>query len=94
MKEFLEYLIKEIATKPEEARVEEVEENGVYIYQVHVAEEDMGVIIGKEGRNIKSLRNLAKTKAIKDNIRIQIVLEETSPKPGGENSSETENEDD
>jgi predicted RNA-binding protein YlqC (UPF0109 family) len=36
----------------------------------------MGVVIGKEGKTIKSLRNLAKAKAIKDNIRIQIVLEE------------------
>lgn len=79
MKEFIEYLLKEISNKPEDAVVEEFEENGTYVYQIHVAEEDMGVVIGKEGKNIKALRNLAKAKAIKDNIRIQIVLEE-SPK--------------
>ena len=79
MKEFIEYLLKEISNKPEDAIVEEFEENGTYVYQIHVAEEDMGVVIGKEGKNIKALRNLAKAKAIKDNIRIQIVLEE-SPK--------------
>ena len=39
----------------------------------------MGTVIGKEGRNINSLRNLAKAKAIKDNIRIKIILEDTNP---------------
>jgi predicted RNA-binding protein YlqC (UPF0109 family) len=38
----------------------------------------MGVVIGKEGKNIKALRNIAKAKAIKDNVRIQIVLEENT----------------
>lgn len=78
MREFIEYLIKEITSKPEEVAVKEVQENGVYIYNVHVSNEDMGVIIGKEGKTIKSLRNLAKAKAIKDDVRIQIVLEEST----------------
>jgi len=76
MKDFLEYLIKEIATKPDEVGVEESQENGVYFYHIHVSEEDMGLIIGKEGKTIKALRNIAKAKAIKDDVRVQVSIEE------------------
>ena len=76
MKEFLEYLIKEITTKPKEADIKESKVNGIYIYSVHVAEEDMGLVIGKLGKTIKAIRNLAKAKAIKDNVRIQVNIEE------------------
>ena len=56
----------------------------------------MGVVIGREGKTIRSLRNLAKAKAIKDNVRIQIVLEESSQKfeDGDSSNLELENEDD
>ncbi|NMB91608.1 KH domain-containing protein [candidate division WWE3 bacterium] len=76
MKEFLEYLIKEITSKPNEVAVTEIKDDDFYTYSIHVSEEDMGVVIGKEGKTIKALRNLAKAKAIKDNIRIQVILEE------------------
>lgn len=76
MKEFLEYLVKQIVTNPEEVSVEETQQDELFIFQIHVAQEDMGIVIGKEGKTIKSIRNMAKAKAIKDNIRIQVVLEE------------------
>ena len=69
-------MIKEIVSKPEEVEVTENNDGEIFIYNVHVSNEDMGVVIGKEGKNIKALRNIAKAKAIKDNVRIQIVLEE------------------
>jgi predicted RNA-binding protein YlqC (UPF0109 family) len=77
MKEFLEYIIKEIVTKPESIQVDEIKEDGLFIYKIHAAEEDMGLLIGKEGRTIKSIRNMAKAKAIKDDVRISVILEET-----------------
>jgi len=84
MRDFIEFLVKEITSKPQEVSVKEKHEDGVFTYSVKVSDEDMGVVIGKEGKTIKSLRNLAKAKAIKDNVRIQIVLEETSLIPGEE----------
>jgi hypothetical protein len=76
MKEFLEFLVKGIVSKPEEVEISEAQSEGIYIYNIHVSDEDMGVVIGKDGKTIRSLRNMAKAKAIKDNIRIQIILEE------------------
>ena len=78
MKEFIEYLIKQIVNNPDDVKVEEIEENDTFTYQISVNEEDMGIVIGKRGRNIKSLRNIAKSKAIKDGIRIYLHLQESN----------------
>ena len=76
MKEFIEYLVKEIVSKPEAVAIEEVEEKGFFTYNIQADKDDMGVLIGKEGRTIRSIRNMAKAKAIKDDIKIQVILEE------------------
>jgi len=94
MREFLEFLIKEISSKPEEVTVKEIKDDEIFIYEIGVSDEDMGVVIGKEGKTIKALRNLAKAKAIKDDIRIQIVLEESTQNYNVESGNEeTEIED-
>ena len=93
MKEFLEFLIQGICSKPEKVEVKEINDDGVFIYEVKVDDEDMGVVIGKSGKTIRSLRNLAKAKAIKDNVRIQIMLEESSEySKDDENDSEETSE--
>lgn len=74
MKEFIEYLVKQIIKKPEDVAIEEQNSDmGIQII-IKVADEDMGIIIGKEGRTIKSIRALAKAKAIIDNIRVNVEL--------------------
>lgn len=76
MKQFVDFLVKQIVNNPDQVEVTETQDNGVFIYTIKAATEDMGIIIGKEGRNIRSIRNVAKAKAIKDNVRISIVLED------------------
>lgn len=81
MKEFIQYLLTEIITKPEKLFVDEQEDNGIYVYNITADEEDMGIIIGKQGKNINALRNIVKAKAIKENKRVKIFvrdLEESS----------------
>lgn len=74
MKEFIEYLLKQIVTKPEEVNVtQEVSDTQVSIL-INVSPDDMGIVIGKEGKNIRGIRALAKAKAIKDNIRVNVEL--------------------
>lgn len=90
MKEFIEYLIKQIVTKPEEAVVNESREGENFNYIIKVAQEDMGIVIGKEGHTIRSLRNLARAKAIRDNVRIRIDLEESGERPTNTTQEETE----
>jgi predicted RNA-binding protein YlqC (UPF0109 family) len=77
MKDFIEFLVKGICEKPEEVIVKETKEDDSFVYDIKVSDEDMGIVIGRSGKTIRSLRNLAKAKAIKDNIRIQLMLEES-----------------
>jgi hypothetical protein len=77
MKEFIEYLLNQIVSKPDQITVEEADEAGMKIYKIHVATEDMGTVIGKEGHTIKSIRDLVRSKAIKDDVRVRIVVEES-----------------
>lgn len=72
MKDFIEYLLKSIVTKPEELTVEESREGTVVNIRICAAEEDMGIIIGKGGKTIRSIRALAKCKAIKENVKVYI----------------------
>ena len=75
MKEFLEFLVKAIVKKEEAVEIEETpDENGGTLLKLKVDKDDMGVIIGKEGRTIKGIRNLLKAKAIKEDRRVNIVL--------------------
>jgi len=69
-------LVKAIVKKPEEVFISQQEVDGVQVYTINVNTDDMGLIIGKQGRTIRSIRDLAKAKAIKDNVRIRIELHE------------------
>lgn len=74
MKEFIEYLVKQIVKSPDEVKVEEIIEDTVVTVTICAAKEDMGIIIGKEGRTINSLRALAKAKAIKEGVKVYIQI--------------------
>ena len=78
MREFVEFLIKQIVTNHDAVVVTETTEGNVVVLSVKVADEDMGVVIGRDGKTINSIRNLAKAKAIKDNVMIRVVLEENA----------------
>ena len=81
MKEFIEYLLNQIVSQPDQIKVDESDEAGLKVYKIHVATEDMGTVIGKEGHTIKSLRDLVRAKAIKDNVRVRIIVEESQEMP-------------
>jgi len=58
MKSLLELLLKRIVKYPEEVTVVEYEEQGNIVYEIVVNSEDVGQIIGKDGRTIKSLNTI------------------------------------
>lgn len=74
MKELVEYLAKNLTAEPKKVRVEEEDIEGRSIIKLHVAENDMGKIIGKSGRIIKAFRTLIKIRAIKQNRRVYLEL--------------------
>lgn len=76
MKDALLYIVKSIASDPDSIQVDENEEDGTVHFTLHVAKEDMGKIIGKEGRVIRSIRNVMKIPAKKQDKRVEITLSE------------------
>jgi predicted RNA-binding protein YlqC (UPF0109 family) len=78
MKETLHYIITAIVDNPDAVEIEEREEEGILNLIVTVAKEDMGKVIGKEGKVIRAVRNIMKIKAMKHNVRINVSLAETS----------------
>ena len=79
MKELLEYIVKAIVNNPDEVSVSEresVDFVGLTIYTIKVAQEDKGVLIGRKGRTINAIRDLATIAAIRLQKRVKVFVEE------------------
>jgi predicted RNA-binding protein YlqC (UPF0109 family) len=79
MKDALEYIIASIVDDPDAVVITEDDSGGFSHFIVTVAKDDMGKVIGREGKVIRSIRNIMKIKAMKQGARFSITLAETSP---------------
>jgi predicted RNA-binding protein YlqC (UPF0109 family) len=78
MKKLLEYLVKELVSKPKKIKIaESKEEDGTVHLSLSVSPEDMGMIIGKGGKTITAIRSLVKTSAVKNGKKVFLELEES-----------------
>jgi uncharacterized protein len=76
MKDTLVYLLKSIVENPDDIVVDETVEETKTLLTVHANQEDIGKIIGKQGRIIRALRDLIKLIAAKHNVYVDIVIAE------------------
>ncbi len=74
MRELVEVLAKALVDNPEKVLVNEIIEENQIIYELSVAPEDMGKIIGKKGRIAKTIRTFVSAAAIKEKKRITIEI--------------------
>lgn len=88
MKELLEFIVKNLVTKPEAVSVEEQSEEGNVNLLLTVDPTDMGLIIGKSGQTIRAIRKLLTVRAIAENVRINLQLAEPAGESKAENPSE------
>lgn len=72
MKEILETVIRNLVSNPDAISVKEIEGEQTIIYEVRVAESDMGKVIGKEGRVAKAIRTIIKAVAAKEGKRVTV----------------------
>ena len=63
-----------IVRKPEAVTVTKIQKKGLEVYQLHVAPEDMGKVIGKQGKIAKALRLVVKAAAVKANKKISVDI--------------------
>jgi predicted RNA-binding protein YlqC (UPF0109 family) len=76
MKDTLHQLITSLVENADDVVITETEEDGIVSFTIQVHPSDMGRIIGKNGKVIRSIRNVMKIPAIKQNKRIDISLAE------------------
>lgn len=74
MKELVEYLVKALVDKPDEVNVQETLGETVTIVEVRVANEDVGKVIGKEGRIANAIRTVAKAAGAKAKKRVSVEI--------------------
>lgn len=74
MKELVEYIARAIVDEPDKVVVDEHGTGDRILYHLHVAEEDIGKVIGKGGRIAQSLRTLLKVAAIRADKRAQLEI--------------------
>ena len=72
----LNALVRELILKPDALKIEKdtTAADGLVVYRVIVDESDMGRIIGKQGRIAKSIRNIVRAAAVKNNLKIAVEI--------------------
>jgi uncharacterized protein len=74
MKDLLEFLTQALVDDPGAVEVEEFEEDGDFVYEISVADDDLGRVIGKGGRVANALRTVAKAAAVKLDRRVIVDI--------------------
>lgn len=78
MEDLVLYIVKSLVSKPEEVKLDSKNEDGMLSLQLSVAPEDMGIVIGKMGQTIRSIRKLLVARVIAENrdLRVNLNLQE------------------
>jgi hypothetical protein len=74
MKELVEVIAKSLVDNPEEVVVVKTENEKAIILELHVAQEDMGKVIGKQGRIAKAIRSVVKAAASKEEKKVIVDI--------------------
>ena len=74
LQELIRFLAVALVDRPEEVIVEEMEEGGAAVFELTVAEEDLGKVIGKQGRTARALRTVLSAAAAKVRARAQLEI--------------------
>ena len=74
MAELLEYLARQLVDDPEGVRVETAEEEDAIVLRLHVAEADVGKVIGRQGRIARALRTVVRASAARERRRVLLEI--------------------
>lgn len=74
MKDLVEIIAKSIVDNPNEVHVNEVQGEQNLVLELRVAPEDMGKVIGKQGRVAKAIRTVVKAAALNENQKVVVEI--------------------
>jgi uncharacterized protein len=72
--ELLAFLARELVDDPDAVRVEEEERDGALVLVLHVAPDDVGKVIGRQGRIARALRTLVRASAVREGRRVLVDI--------------------
>ena len=72
MKEILQTIIENLVDNPNAVEIKQTDETNSVLFEVKVAESDMGKVIGKQGKTAKSIRTVMKAVAAREHKRINV----------------------
>jgi uncharacterized protein len=76
--DLLEYLARGLVDEPDAVRVERIErEDGVVVLMLHVAPDDVGKVIGRQGRLVRALRTVVRAAATRSRERVAVEIAQT-----------------
>ena len=74
MAELLAYLARELVDSPDAVRVEEEERDDALVLVLHVAPDDVGKVIGRQGRIARALRTLVRASSAREGRRVLVEI--------------------
>ena len=74
MAELLAELARRLVDDPDAVRVDEIEREGAHVLQLHVANDDVGKVIGRQGRIARALRTIVRAGAARSNYRVLVEI--------------------
>ena len=74
MKELIEYMAKALVDDPDQVQVEEIEGTSATLYELRVGPDDMGRVIGKQGRVANAMRTLLRAAAARQGRRVTLEI--------------------
>ena len=74
MKEIVEIIAKSLVDHPEDVVVDEKQEDRTTVFELHVASDDMGKVIGKQGRIAKAMRTVVKAAATREEKKVTVEI--------------------
>jgi predicted RNA-binding protein YlqC (UPF0109 family) len=74
LRDLVDYLARGLVDHPEQVEVEEIEEPDALVFELKVAEEDLGKVIGKQGRTAKALRTILSAASAKSGRRVILEI--------------------
>ena len=72
--DLLNFIVKELVTKPDEVSIKETNRGNTVVFELSVAPEDTGKIIGKNGKRAQAIRSIMKAKYLKEGKRVIVDI--------------------
>jgi len=74
MKEIVEVIAKSLVDRPDDVTVEEIADGAQITLKLHVAADDMGKVIGRQGRIAKAMRTVVKAAATRESKKVTVEI--------------------